>query len=259
MVDTVQLRGIERYYDSVPRAFAVTEDLGPFTLFVAEDRDANPYYARPALDGGGVFTVDDVQRVRARQRELGVPEAFEWVDEISPGLATVAAEAGLMVGRYTLMVRQAGGEQGRSERRGIEQLSSDDLRVSEVNAAIGAGFGNRDAFEIPEGAGSTAVRLRSGKLMMVGAFDDEGRAIGGGFHAPRGPFSELVGIAVLPRARRLGVATLITQELIDNARRGGVETAFLSAGSEGAQALYHAVGFRRIATACIAEPAGDTE
>jgi hypothetical protein len=38
--------------------------------------------------------------VRARQRELGVPEAFEWVDEVTPGLADAATAAGLGVSRH---------------------------------------------------------------------------------------------------------------------------------------------------------------
>ena len=39
-----------------------------------------PFYARPAL-GARPVAPDDVERVRARQRELGVPEAFEWVSD----------------------------------------------------------------------------------------------------------------------------------------------------------------------------------
>lgn len=39
----------------------------------------------------------DIARVRARQRELGVPEAFEWLAEVAPGLRARIEAAGLPV------------------------------------------------------------------------------------------------------------------------------------------------------------------
>jgi hypothetical protein len=69
------LARIERYYDTVPRAAARVEDLSPFILFVNAG-PGWPYYARPAL-GATTFTTADIARVRARQRELAVPESFE--------------------------------------------------------------------------------------------------------------------------------------------------------------------------------------
>src|SRR5689334_25410134 len=89
---------LEAYYDAAPRSAARTEEIGPFTLFVGEG--PWPYYARPRL-GATAFTADEVAVVRARQRELGVPEAFEWVHETTPGLRDVVdmdvLEAPLMV------------------------------------------------------------------------------------------------------------------------------------------------------------------
>jgi hypothetical protein len=41
--------------------------------------------------------------VRARQRELGVPEAFEWLAEVTPGLRVRIEEAGLPVAERPLM------------------------------------------------------------------------------------------------------------------------------------------------------------
>jgi hypothetical protein len=45
------LERLERYYDTVPRHSARTEEIGPFTLFVATE--GFPFHARPALDGAG--------------------------------------------------------------------------------------------------------------------------------------------------------------------------------------------------------------
>src|SRR5947209_3753435 len=95
------LTGIEVYYDAVPRTAARVEDLPPFVLFLPQGRGW-PYYARPRL-GAGSFTAEDVVRVRDRQRELGVPEAFEWVAETTPGLHAAARAAGLVVTDHPLM------------------------------------------------------------------------------------------------------------------------------------------------------------
>src|SRR3954449_9078446 len=78
---------IEAYYDAAPRSAARAEEIGPFTLFVGQG--PWPYYARPRLGGDDPFTAADVEAVRARQRELGQPESFEWVHEVTPSLIDV--------------------------------------------------------------------------------------------------------------------------------------------------------------------------
>src|SRR3712207_2361409 len=95
MSDAELLGRIERYYDSVPRASATTEDVGPFTVFLQSDPRGWPYYARP--QGGTAPSADDVRRVRERQRELAVPEQLEWVGELVPSLAQAARDTGLVV------------------------------------------------------------------------------------------------------------------------------------------------------------------
>ncbi len=99
------LTSIERFYDAVPRAGAAAEPYGGLTLFVRQG-PGWPLYARPTL-GGPEPTVADVHQVRLRQRELGAPEAFEWVDETNPTLVGVAAAAGLLVRRHPMMVLDA--------------------------------------------------------------------------------------------------------------------------------------------------------
>ena len=78
------LSELEAYYDAVPRSAARVEEVGPFTLFVG-DGPGRTTRAR----GSGWSTssrAEEVEAVRARQRELGVPEAFEWVHETTPSL-----------------------------------------------------------------------------------------------------------------------------------------------------------------------------
>ena len=79
----MRLDAIEAYYDTVPRAASTVEEVGPFTLFLADPDVGWQFYARPRLGEQHDFTPDDVRRVLARQVELGRPEAIEWVDAVS--------------------------------------------------------------------------------------------------------------------------------------------------------------------------------
>lgn len=51
-----------------------------------------------------MITVADVVAARARQRELGVPEAFEWVEQLAPTMTDAARGAGLDVRHCPLLV-----------------------------------------------------------------------------------------------------------------------------------------------------------
>ncbi|WP_282204462.1 hypothetical protein [Kitasatospora fiedleri] len=97
------LARLETYYDAVPRFSATTEEHGPFTLFVRTGQGWH-YYGRPTPGGPGVFTAEDVERVRARQREIGAPESFEWVHETTPGLRAAVEATGLEVHEHPLLV-----------------------------------------------------------------------------------------------------------------------------------------------------------
>src|SRR5436190_13040901 len=129
---------LERYYDAVPRSRSDVEEVGPFTLFVA--RSGWPYYARPRLGVSAAITIDDTDRVFARQDQLGVPRAVEWVDETTPGLAETFESAGSAVHRCPLLVLDGEpcGDAGAARLVTTEQV--DDIRMS--RAAIGVAFGN---------------------------------------------------------------------------------------------------------------------
>jgi len=91
--DLTLLRRIDSYLDAVPRSAVRTERVGPFTLFVQEGNGWR-YYARPS-PRTETFTPADVEAVRARQRELGQPEAIEWVVGVAPGVGPAADAAGI--------------------------------------------------------------------------------------------------------------------------------------------------------------------
>ncbi|NEC17860.1 GNAT family N-acetyltransferase, partial [Streptomyces parvus] len=98
---------IEQYYATVPLLFADAEAFGPLRLFV-RNQPGTPYYggpshAQPTTEGSAAVTSADISRVRARQRELGVPEAFEWLAETAPTLRARIEAAGLPVQERPLM------------------------------------------------------------------------------------------------------------------------------------------------------------
>lgn len=263
---------LERYYDAVPRSGARVEDLGPLRLFIREGQGW-PFYARPALGWSGPVSAADVTRVRSRQRELGIPESFEWVAETTPGLRDAAERTGLVVHEHPLMVL------GSDVPTPVVPDVADSVVVRTVGpgdpvlpSALavphlafgdpGTGVGAAGVAELREAVRSraedgtverAAARILAG-LTCVAAAVDDGMALCAGQHQPVGAVSEIVGVGTLPTARRRGLALAVTAALIADARSRGVETVFLSAGDDDVARIYARLGFRRVATALIAEP-----
>lgn len=259
------LERIEAYYDAVPRPSADAEDLGPFTLFVS--RGGWPYYARPRRGyAGPAATVQDVLRVRALQRERDLPESFEWVDDLVPGLVEVVEQAGLPVERLPLMALTGPVAVAPVSGVRVRIVAPDDPDLARITATVSLGFGSPGTEVGPIGPSdrdAAAVgnadlerlreRLRSGLTVMAVAEDGSG-PVAAGSHQPVAGVTEVVGVATLPTARRRGLGALVTAALVDDARAGGARTVFLSAGSDDVARVYEKVGFARVATACIAQP-----
>ncbi len=245
------LARLERYYDTVPRAAATTEEIGPFTLFLRRDPAGWPYYARPRLGYDGPVTVADVAAVCARQQEVGAPEAFEWVHQTTPALAEVVRAAGLVVHEHPLMVLGGAGVSGTGVRTRL--VTADDPDLALVQAVIAAGFEESDEVGELREVDHVAEALAEGRVRLVAAYDEQGDVVGGGSHSPRDGVTELMGIAVLPRARGRGVGAALTAALVADAEAQGVGTAFLSASDDRVAAIYARVGFVGVGTACIAE------
>ncbi|MET9414306.1 GNAT family N-acetyltransferase [Streptomyces klenkii] len=269
------LARIEQYYDAVPRSGARTEDFGPLTLFVREGRGW-PFYARPALGWSGAVSAGDVARVRARQRELGIPESFEWVAETTPALRAAAEEAGLTVHEHPLMAlgpdapppalpalpESADGLElrivGPEDPVLPSALAVPRLAFADPGTRTGAA-GTAELHEATRAAAADgsveqmAARIRAG-LTRVAAAVEDGSALCSGQHQPVGPVSEIVAVGTLPAARRRGLGQAVTGALLADARSRGAGTVFLSAGDEDVARIYGRLGFRRVATALIAEP-----
>ncbi|MFZ3497545.1 GNAT family N-acetyltransferase [Streptomyces sp. 5.8] len=266
---------LERYYDAAPRAGgARAEDFGPLTLFVQES-DGWPYYARPALgaasaDGVSVaddVSVADVERVLARQQELKVPEAFEWVAETTPSLRAAAEGAGLTVHAHPLMVLDP--SEARLPAHPDVRVfgAADPLLRPAVTvpmlafAAPGTAVGEAGPAELavaeqdPASEGRrvrVAGMIESGRTALAAAVRD-GVVLCSGQYVPVGDIAEVVGVGTLPSARRQGLALAVTAALVTDALARGTRTVFLSAGDEDVARLYARLGFRSAGTALIAD------
>ncbi|MEU3936820.1 GNAT family N-acetyltransferase [Streptomyces sp. NPDC029044] len=262
---------LEEYYDAVPRHGARAEDHGPLTLFVRQGQGW-PFYARPAPGRSGPLRATDVQKVRARQRELGVPESFEWVAETTPTLRAAVEETGLVVHEHPLMVLDPGTPaaevDGLSGSVSVRIVGTDDpvlpgalavphLAFAEPGTHVGlAGTGQlAEAIDARMADGSVEraiLRIREG-LTVVAAAVEHGPVLSAGQHQPLAGVSEIVGVGTLPAARRRGLAGAVTAALVADARSRGAATVFLSAGDDDVARVYARLGFRRVGTALIAE------
>jgi ribosomal protein S18 acetylase RimI-like enzyme len=219
-----------------------------------------PYYARPRLRGAGPFTADAVAAVRARQRELRLPVAFEWVHETTPELLDVVRGAGIAVLEAPLMLL---GSRRPAPAAGVRLLDAGDPAVGPARAVADVGFRAGGTGLGPEGTRErdAAVheatldfvreRLRRRRTVMAVAELGDG-PVAGGSHQPVGDVTEIVGVATLPAFRRRGLGGAVTGALVADALANGTELVFLSAGSDAVARVYARLGFRRVGTACIA-------
>ncbi|MFC7649788.1 GNAT family N-acetyltransferase [Streptosporangium lutulentum] len=231
-----------------------------------------PFYARPAREWRGAVSVADVAPVRARQRELGVPESFEWVAETSPALRPAIEESGLAVHEHPLMVLDedaATPERDEPpEGASVRILGPDDPALPSALAVPhlafaepGTGIGVAGPAELAAAAatragdgsvGRAVARLLAGRTVIAAAVKD-GMALCAGQHQPVGTVSEIVGVGTLPTARRRGLGLAVTAALVADARSRGVRIVFLSAGDDDVARMYARIGFRRVGTALIAD------
>ncbi len=260
---------IDAFCDAVPRRRARADEHGPLVLFVPTG-PGWPYYARPKRGPRPPVTGADVRRVRARQRELVIPESFEWIEQVAPEMAAAAAEADLRVRAHPLMVLTGPAAAPPPLPPGVTVriVAADDAELDRVWAvppvafghpgtAVGeAGTAERDKIAADHDGGSIAMlreRLRSGQSVLAAAFGPDGPLAAGSCQA-EGGVAEITGVGVLPAFRRGGMGAAVTALLAADALRRRARTVFLSATDDAVARIYARIGFRRIATAMIAEP-----
>jgi ribosomal protein S18 acetylase RimI-like enzyme len=260
------LSRVDDYLHAAPLSGATGQQVGPFTLF--RSTTIWPYYARPVPGSGATVTVGDIEKLRSRCDELGLPLSLEWVVDTCPSLGSAAAEAGLEVHEYPLLVLERPDFKPVSTLFDCRILPAAVPELREARAVASVGFGTpgtavgdggpeaRDA-EIAAVSDETAAalveRALSGVSITAAAFGEDGM-LASGVHQPVGDTSEIVGVATLPAMRRQGLGAAVTACLAEHAFASGVDLILLSAQSDEVAAVYERVGFRRIGAAGAAEP-----
>jgi ribosomal protein S18 acetylase RimI-like enzyme len=253
---TTVVRQIDGFCDAVPRQWATAEDDGPLRLFVREGRGW-PFYARP-VPGGGPVTGADVMRVRGRQRELRLPEAFEWVPAAAPSMLDAVRDAGMIPRLCPLLVLDGTPPPnpfppGYSAR--LLGPADGDLpaAVGALHAVAAEAFGLGGQQGLSEAELATLrAELAEGRAARLLVTGPDGPVAAGS--AQRwGDVVEIVGVGTLPAARRRGLAGAVTATLADAALAAGADVVFLAAADESAARIYQRVGFRVVGHTGIAE------
>lgn len=268
MSDYEVIDRIDTFCDAVPRQRARAEVIGPLVLFVPVG-PGWPYYARPRVDERLPIAAADVRSVRARQRELLIPESFEWIAQTAPGMARAAAGAGLQVHAHPLLVLAAlTGNPAVPPRISVRVVPPTDRELDLVWAVPGVAFGypgtgigeagvtERDKLAADHDGGTIEMlrdRLRSGRSVLATASGPNGPLAAGSYQIADG-VAEITGVGVLPASRRRGLGAAVTHALASDAVARGARTVFLSATDPTVARVYARLGFREIGTAMIAEP-----
>jgi ribosomal protein S18 acetylase RimI-like enzyme len=261
---------IDAFCDAAPRQWANAEPTGPLVLFIPSG-PGWPYYARPRLgrSSAELISVADVRAVRARQRELLIPESFEWIEQAAPDMAAAASGAGLDVHRHPLMVLGTlVPPPAPLPRITVRVLAPDDPEVILAWAVPGVAFGHpgtaigeagvteRDKMAADHDASTITLlreKLGSGVSVLAAAFGPNGPLAAGSYQLSGG-VAEITGLGVLPASRRRGLGAAVTAVLAADAIARGGRVVFLSATDEAVARVYARLGFRRIGTAMIADP-----
>jgi ribosomal protein S18 acetylase RimI-like enzyme len=269
--DSVVIERIDAFCDAVPRQRARAEAIGSLVLFVPIG-SGFPYYARPRVGERPAATAADVRAVRARQRELLIPESFEWFERTAPDMAAAAAEAGLVVHAHPLLVLGSlAPTPPVPERIGVRIMDAEDPDLILAWAVPGVAFNypgtaigeasvtERDKIAADHDAATIELlrdRLRSRESVLATAAGPNGPLAAGSYQLADGT-AEITGIGVLPASRRRGLAAGVTRALAAHALASGARTVFLSATDATVARIYTRLGFRQIGTAMIAEPPRD--
>jgi ribosomal protein S18 acetylase RimI-like enzyme len=251
------LQRIDRFCDAVPRTWATASDLGPLRLFTRTG-SGWPFYARP-IPGGAPVTRPDIERVRERQRELRVPESFEWVLAAAPSMAGAAEAADLGVTICPLLVLDGDPVPARFPPGYAARLlgpADGDLQpaLHALHSVAAAAFGAMPP-RAPSEAELAGFRadLAAGRIARALVVGPDG-PVAAGSAQRHGDVVELVGIGTAAAARGRGIGAAVTALLASAATAAGADLVFLAAGDAGAARVYERVGFRRVGECAVAEP-----
>jgi predicted GNAT family acetyltransferase len=176
--------------------------------------------------------------------------AFEWIAEVTPAMGEAAKAAGLALFEHPLMVLADEGAPSRAPDGFELRLATPADDVAALGRVGAVAFG-APAEQPEERSELVRTRIKPAVTVMAAAFH-RGVPVAVGVHQPVDGVTEVAGVGTLPEFRRRGLGTAVTSLLVEDARRRGLETVFLSAGGEATARLYARLGFARVGTFCAA-------
>ena len=136
------IKELDHYFDAVPRSDSDPIEVGPFTLFVS--RAPFPYYARPSRNHPGPILPTDLELLEKASASRDLDLSIEWIHETHPEMASVAADFGLEVHTYALLVatvtdlKSPGSEPAAVRIIGSEEVAIEHgLAVAEISFGLG--------------------------------------------------------------------------------------------------------------------------
>ncbi|KQS54678.1 GCN5 family acetyltransferase [Geodermatophilus sp. Leaf369] len=265
---------LERYFALSPVPDGPVLGVGALDVPVGTPEWPHPARPRP---GVGPVPIDDVRAALAAQVEAGLPEAVEWFAERNPGLSQAARSAGLHVDELPLLLAADPLEVLLPPGVRFFLVGAEDpqlatyQRLAQLAFTVPAGSVAGEATATPTGTAPDRMvdppqptdvlreRIAAGRTVLMIAVED-GETVAVGSHQPVDvegtEVSEIVGVATLPRFRGRGMGAGLASALVEHARETAAQV-FLSAGDHDVARVYERVGFARIGTTFVAEPAGD--
>lgn len=263
---TAELVAADAYLDLAPRLDSEVVETAGFRLFVS--RAPWPYFARPRPELKRSLWAEDLTGVLERCGSAAVEPVLEWIAEVRPELARLAAVGGWAVTTHPLMVADPGRvEAPVPEDATLRVLDASEDAVVAARAVAEVSFAAGGTEPGPEGpaerdraAAALAPRLTThlryrlrtgGSVTAVAELPGEGIVATATYH-PIGETAEVLAVATLPSARRRGLAGALAAALARHAADHRVTTLLLTAQGPRVARLYASVGFRRLGTACAA-------
>lgn len=235
---------VQRYLRAVAADGRQCMCTGPFDVFIDTDSD-HPYsnYAIPR--DGAEPTLEQAHELVAVMQGAARQPRLEYLPSIAPEAEDVLHEVGFELELRTAVMTC--GEDGLTECAAPDgvfvQALGPDAEREQIDGLLRALAIAFDEQFDSSSSDSAAARLL--RRTAVIAYCNEEIAGGGMCLDPFERVVELVGIGVLPDFRGRGIGAAITAELARLSFEGGVDTAFLTPGSEETARVYERAGFQR--------------
>jgi ribosomal protein S18 acetylase RimI-like enzyme len=233
-------RDIQRYIRIAASQGRETERVGPF-LATYDPHDALKYLSYAIPDDGARPSPEDVAALAAAYGRRDRLPRLEFLPSVAPAVEPALLAGGFTVeARLPVMVCDAATvvDVGVPDGIALERpRTTEDVRG--LLTAQAAAFGGP-----PPGDDAVARATEGGALRVLARDTASGLVVGGGVATPPAEgTSEIAGIGVLEAFRRRGIAGAVTAWLAGELFAGGVTTAFLTPGDDGAHSVYARAGF----------------